>query len=100
MKKRLFKMIILGGLCFMSFAKLFGQDSIMWNINRLLIWDDFKCIPNIYSKNKAETASICVLRYENGKQDRITRQYELKIYINAVFLTKESWAKSKSVELL
>ena len=65
-----------------------SNDTIFWNSNYKLKWDDFKGIPDTTSDGGAATNSGLDFQYKIENKNKLTYS------ISTIFLKKESWKKT------
>ncbi|CAN5127029.1 hypothetical protein BH23BAC1_BH23BAC1_29860 [soil metagenome] len=64
-------------------------DTVNWNVQRKLIWEDFKGIPNHHSNFSAETHYVITYTYKKNSY----RDPEIKFRIHCYFEKDRSWSK-------
>lgn len=65
------------------------DDTLYWNKNRMLTWNDFQAMPDSTSIGGAATYSGFITK------SRYTSDTSVSIIISAVFYKKESWQKTQ-----
>lgn len=80
---------------FLILSSASAQDTIYWNSQRPLAWEDFKAMPEARSNESAQAATGVALEFR-FRENLIDNTWEYQYKVHSYFLTKLSWVKLRS----